>query len=322
MMKAARRCGSAMRRISCTPRLDLKTARNAAVFTYLILRVILRVTSRVMFTSTERGPLYYEVSGSGAPIVFISGWGMSAECWRPVVALLEHNHRCFIYDQRGVARSQPASVGATFSIEDQMADLHFLLEETGVFNALIVAHDLGAMVAASLARVHPQDVKSIAIVSPRPGLADDDIKSLAVFTPASLALRELAAYPLIRSLIQRRFRRAPKPYRERLYIDFSQLSPSAAYEAALSASQPESIDLVDSLVLTGTLPLLLICGDRDKRGFAEARRLFAAALAAKLATMRDCGFLPMLEYPAQFSRLIDSFADRGPTSRQAVLDVR
>jgi pimeloyl-ACP methyl ester carboxylesterase len=206
-----------------------------------------------------------------------------------------------------VGRSQPTSINATFSIEDHAEDLHQILEAAGVFDATLVAHDLGAMFAAALVRAHPQDVKSVMIMSPRPGLAEDDVKSLAVFTPASLALRELAAYPLIRNLVQRRFRRAPAPYRERLNDDFAELSPRAAYETALSASSPESVGLMDRLVVRDSVKLMLVCGDKDKRGTNEARRLFDLKKTVRLATMRDCGFLPMLEYPSQTAKLIERF---------------
>jgi proline iminopeptidase len=263
-----------------------------------------------MLLETPDGPLYFEVEGDGRPIVFISGWAMSCECWRPSAKLLCSARRCLIYDQRGVGRSQPASVNARFEIEDHAEDLHRILGAAGIFDATIVAHDLGAMVAAALARAHPQDVNSLIIVSPRPGLENDDVKSLAVYTPASLALRELASYPVVRSLVQRRFRRAPKPYRDRLFTDFAQLSPRAAYETALSASGSESVELVERILTANKLPVLIVCGDKDKRGSAEARRLFKIGKKAQLATMRDCGFLPMLEYPAQLAKLIEARAER------------
>ena len=53
--------------------------------------------------------------------------------------------------------------------------------------------------------------------------------------------------------------------------------------------------------------VLLVCGENDKKGIAEARRLFSLAKKGKLARMKDCDFLPMLEYPNQFARLIEDF---------------
>lgn len=271
-----------------------------------------------MIVDTINGPLYFELSGEGSPIVFVSGWAMSCECWRPLVARLEGKHRCLIFDARGVGRSQPAAIDARFNIDDLAEDLHSILEHAGVYDAVLVGHDVGALVAARCAQAHPQHFRSLVVVSPRRGLAPEDVKSLAVLTPASLALRELANYPLIRNLLTRRFRRAPQPYRDRLYSDFANLSPRAAYETALSASEAESVAASRQFIERSASPSLIVCGEKDKKGSAEARRLFAIARAAKLATIGDCGFLPMLEYPGQFAKLIDDFIGGDSTNRRSL----
>lgn len=276
-----------------------------------------------MFLSTDNGPLYYEIHGEGPPLVFVSGWAMSCECWRPAVSMLKRSHRCLIYDLRGVGRSQPVSLKASFTIEDHAEDLHKLLDETQIFDATIVGHEMGSLIAAVDAGRHPQDFNSLIVVSPRQGLSADDVRSLAVYTPASLALRELAGYPLLRNLVARRFRRSPQPYRDRLFSDFAELSPRAAYETALSASTGDATNRLDDLVARHNSAVLFICGEKDKKGAAEARRLFALAKAGKLATMRDCGFLPMLEYRRQFVKLVEDFIkiQQGNPNRRSILRV-
>jgi pimeloyl-ACP methyl ester carboxylesterase len=261
-----------------------------------------------MMLTTANGPLYFETVGSGPPLVFLSGWAMTCECWRPVVALLAKRYRCLLYDARGVGRSQPASLDTRFGIEDHADDLHRILEATGIYDGVMIGHDIGAIVAAESAAMHPQDARALVVVSPRPGLPEDDVKNLGLFTPAQLALRELAAFPLLRNIVTRRFRRAPKPWRDRLSSDFAELSPRAAYETALAASSVEAGAKLEQSIGAGRVPALFICGDKDKKGTAEARRLFALSKAGRLATLRGCGFLPMLEYPKQFAKLIDDFA--------------
>lgn len=260
-----------------------------------------------MLLRTDKGPLYYELHGDGPPLVFISGWAMSCECWRPAVATLKRRYRCMIYDCRGVGRSQPFSVSASFTIEDHAEDLHAILEDAEMFDASIVGHEIGSLIAAVDVTRHPQDLGSLIVVSPRRGLSQDDVRNLAVLTPAALALRELAAYPVLRNLVARRFRRAPQPYRDRLFADFADLSPRAAYETALSASTGEAVGMLGDVIGRITSPVLFICGEKDKKGAAEARRLFLLSRAGKLATMRDCGFLPMLEYRRQFVKLLEEF---------------
>ncbi|MEK6408685.1 MAG: alpha/beta hydrolase [Acidobacteriota bacterium] len=273
-----------------------------------------------MFLDSNSGPLYYEITGDGPPLVFVSGWAMSCECWRPAVALLKNRHRCVMYDSRGVGRSQPASINASFTIEDHAEDLHSVVSAVNVFDAVIVGHEMGSLIAAVNADRHPQDLRSLIVVSPRRGFAQDDVKDLAVLTPASLALRELAAYPLLRNLVARRFRRAPQPYRDRLFNDFASLSPRAAYDTALSASTGDAVAILEDVIKRTNSPTLLICGEKDKKGAAEARRLFSLARAGRLATMRDCGFLPMLEYRRQFVKLVEDFitVQQGIPNRRAI----
>jgi pimeloyl-ACP methyl ester carboxylesterase len=269
-----------------------------------------------MILTTKDGPLYFETDGEGPPLVFVSGWAMSCECWRPVVSVLKRRHRCLIYDTRGIARSQPASIDARFGVEDHAEDLHAIMDATDTYDATMIGHETGALIAAECAVRHQQDLNSLVIVSPRAPMPENDIKNLAVFTPASLALRELANYPLIRNLVARGFRRAPKSYRDRLFQDFADLSPRAAYETALAVSNNESRAALEKLIESSRT--LIVCGEKDRKGRVEARRLFALANVSRLATMRDCGFLPMLEYPGQFVKLIDGFVGGSDAERQAL----
>ena len=275
-----------------------------------------------MILKTQNGPVYYEVEGDGLPLVFLSGWAMSCECWRPVFDLLKSHFRCLMMDRRGMGRSQPVASDAAFSIEEHTEDVHKILEREGFYNAVFIAHEVGALVAVAVANTHPQDVAATVFVSPRASFSKDEIKSLGFFTPASLVLRDIASFPVIRNLVALRFRTAPQPYRDRLFDDFAELSPRSAYETALSASEHYEKSPLEKFVKSAAAPVLLICGDQDKKGTAQARSLFNAARAGKLATLKDCGFLPMLEYPNQFARLIEDFTKTVAKASKQILSFR
>ncbi|HVF91976.1 MAG TPA: alpha/beta hydrolase [Blastocatellia bacterium] len=260
-----------------------------------------------MITQTSNGPIYYETAGDGPPLVFVSGWAMSSECWRPAIALLRRKYRCLTYDARGIGRSQPVPADARFEVEDQAEDLHTVMEAARIYDAAIIGHEHGSMVAAICSARHPQDMSSLTLVSPRSGIPEDELKRMSVTTPASLALRELASFPFIRNVIAWRFRRAPQPFRDRLFEDFANLNPRAGFEMARSLANPEAADMFERFIERADFPALLVCGEKDKKGIARARRLFSLLGAGKLATVKGSGFLPMLEYPEQFARLLDGF---------------
>ena len=260
-----------------------------------------------MILRTRYGPLYYDIVGEGPPLVFASGWAMSSACWRPAVGILRRKYRCLIYDSRGIGRSQPTAPDASFEIDDHADDLNAILESANIFDATLVGHEVGALVVAVCGERHPQNLNSLVLVSPRPAISEGDIKQLSVFTPAALALRELAAFPLIRNVVAWRFRRAPQPYRDILFGEFSDLNPRLVYETAISAASDDNLTRLAKAVSISDSRVLIICGEKDKKGATQARRLFDSARAGKLATMSDCGFLPMLEYPGQFARVVDRF---------------
>lgn len=260
-----------------------------------------------MITHTSNGPIYYEIIGDGPPLVFVSGWAMSAECWRPVTALLRKKYRCLVYDARGIGRSQPVPVNARFEIEDHAEDLHAVMQAARTFDAAIVGHEHGSLVAAICSARHPQDMRSLTLVSPRSGISEDELKRMSVTTPASLALRELASYPFIRNVVAWRFRRAPQPFRDRLFEDFANLNPRAGFETARSLADPETSSMFERFIRKADFPALFVCGEKDRKGIEHARRLFAMLAAGKLATVKGSGFLAMLEYPEQFARLLDGF---------------
>lgn len=184
----------------------------------------------------------------------------------------------------------------------------------------MIAHETGAFIAALAATRHPQDVRSLVLVSPRAAVEQDEIKKLSVLTPTALALREMAAFPVLRNLVAWRFRRAPEPYRKQLFTDFAELDPRAAYQTALAAADFASVFQLDQFVSSANLPTLAVCGEEDKRSRDEARKIFSRAKRAKLATLKDCGFLPMLEYPVQFVRLIRDFVAKTARTESKTLE--
>jgi pimeloyl-ACP methyl ester carboxylesterase len=74
--------------------------------------------------------LYYELSGSGEPLVLVHGsWG-DHHNWDPVVGSLSQSFQVLTFDRRGHSASErPAGQGSVFEDADDLAGL---LEELGL----------------------------------------------------------------------------------------------------------------------------------------------------------------------------------------------
>ncbi|MFC5451097.1 alpha/beta fold hydrolase [Paenibacillus aestuarii] len=87
--------------------------------------------------------LYYKDWGSGKPVVFVSGWGLSAEMWNyQMIDLTARGLRCIAYDRRGHGRSDDPGRGYHY---DTLADdLASLIDHLNLQDVMLVAHSMGS----------------------------------------------------------------------------------------------------------------------------------------------------------------------------------
>src|SRR3954471_24387835 len=92
---------------------------------------------RMAFLTTADGTrLYWEESGSGAPLLLIQGLGWSADMWYSLVPELESSYRVIRYDGRGIGRSDvPAG---PYPIELMADDAMAVLTAAGVDKAHVL----------------------------------------------------------------------------------------------------------------------------------------------------------------------------------------
>ncbi len=90
------------------------------------------------------GHIYYEVSGSGEPIVFIHGFTLDHRMWRPQVEFFAQDYQVITYDVRGFGKSSIPT--QPYSHDD---DLLALLTYLGIEQAHIVGLSMGGRIATN-----------------------------------------------------------------------------------------------------------------------------------------------------------------------------
>jgi pimeloyl-ACP methyl ester carboxylesterase len=108
--------------------------------------------------------LYYELNGSGEPLVLVHGsWG-DARSWRLVVPGLAESFRVVVYDRRGHSRSErPDTPG---SVDEDGDDLAALLEALDLAPAHVVTNSYGGNIALRLATRRPEVFRSLSCHEP------------------------------------------------------------------------------------------------------------------------------------------------------------
>jgi 3-oxoadipate enol-lactonase len=122
------------------------------------------VPPRSGFVATPgQGRLYYEVAGSGTPVVLLHGFSFDMRFWDVQFAALSLSHRAVRYDLRGFGKSAVPSPGKAYS---HVEDLRALLAQLDIAKAHLLGSSMGARVALDFALTHPQHCASLALISP------------------------------------------------------------------------------------------------------------------------------------------------------------
>ncbi len=107
--------------------------------------------------------IYYETSGSGEPLVLISGLGYPLWQWHKMIPILAEHFRVIAFDNRGVGQTdKPAG---PYSARMLAADTAGLLEALGVEKAVVMGHSMGGFVAQAMALDFPEKVGKLVLCS-------------------------------------------------------------------------------------------------------------------------------------------------------------
>jgi len=143
--------------------------------------------------SKQSVDLYYEVHGSGAPVLLVHTWPLNGDSWeKQRNALLAAGYQVIQLDRRGFGKSDRPSFG--YDLETLTKDLKCLIDYLDLQDAVLVGHSLGAIeVAHYLGKYGSSRVRKavfVATVGPYLVKADDNSQGVdaSVFKGIQAAL--------------------------------------------------------------------------------------------------------------------------------------
>ncbi len=252
------------------------------------------------------GELYYEVAGSGEPVVLIHGGFGDRRMWDDQFEALARDYRVLRYDHRGFGRS-PAP-DTTYS---PVRDLVALLDREEMDRAHIVGNSLGGALAVTFAILHPERVRSLTVVaSGADGFRypESDIEAITEVIALMRggkkeeALAKWLANPML-SVVNTQPEVKDKV--ERMVRENAGIWTMGAWpQQPLTPSARERLGRL-------RVPTLVVIGDRD----AASVRRFADSTArmipgAERVVMEGTDHLPHMEKPAEFNRSLLEFLSR------------
>ena len=107
--------------------------------------------------------MYYEIHGTGQPLLLLHGGFMTIEALGPLLPTLAKNRRVIAVELEGHGRT--ADLDRPLSYEQMAEDVAGLLEHLGIDQTDIFGFSLGGMTALRLAVRHPALVRKLVLAS-------------------------------------------------------------------------------------------------------------------------------------------------------------
>ena len=161
--------------------------------------------------------LYYEVAGTGDPVVLLHGLGSSTRDWEPQIAELSRHYRVVSIDLRGHGRSSRAP--GPYSMAGFATDVAAVMTHLAIDSAHICGISLGGMVAFQLAADTPDRVRTLAIINSGPAFPGRTLKGRLTLLSRFVVIR-MKGLPALAPIIAGRL--FPKPEQEVLRQTFIQ----------------------------------------------------------------------------------------------------
>ncbi|MCH7991030.1 MAG: alpha/beta fold hydrolase [Gemmatimonadetes bacterium] len=115
----------------------------------------------------EDARLFYEVVGTGDPIVVVHGGpGLDHAYLRPGLDALATRHTVIYYDQRGTGRSTAELVESAINIRAFVDDIEALRQVLGYEQISVLGHSFGSLIALDYAVRYPENLKALILMNP------------------------------------------------------------------------------------------------------------------------------------------------------------
>jgi pimeloyl-ACP methyl ester carboxylesterase len=257
------------------------------------------------FVENNGTKLFYEVAGSGSPVVLVHGGWLNSEQWDEQFALLSRTHRVVRYDFRGAGRS-PLGDSAYSHAEDLAA----IFKALNIDRADLVGLSQGAQISIDFVLAYPDKVRSMMIGgSPLSGFdpGPEFLAGMRGVVSAGASDDPQLTYDRIWGFAPFRVASTMPEVKHRLDDMIVHQNSWAANRAGAPHSKPYSAPPATRLSEIRK-PVLIVVGEGDMDAFRREADFVSKHIAgARLVQVPGAGHFVNLEQPAKYNDILLSW---------------
>src|ERR1041385_9106965 len=101
--------------------------------------------------------VFYEVTGSGTPVILIHGFGESGLVWRNQIDKLQQIYKLIIPDLPGSGRSSTLDIAVQeTSLAEFSNCINLILEKENITSCVMLGHSMGGYIMLDFAEKHSE----------------------------------------------------------------------------------------------------------------------------------------------------------------------
>ena len=246
--------------------------------------------------------IYYEMTGTGEPLLLIHGHGSSTQDWAFQVGYFAKHYQVVTFDVRGCGRSSKPR--GPYSICQFAMDTAALIQKLNVAPVHVVGISMGGMIALELVLGFPHLVKSLVLVNTYPEMRVETWYERTMAWRRFLTLDLLGVRRMGVILSKILFIKPEQEDLRKTFVEHWAWNDKRAYRKCLKA-----IINWDVEARLGEIqcPVLVVASDEDYLPLEEKRAYTAKIPNAKLVVIEDARHAVTAERPEQFNKLVEDF---------------
>jgi pimeloyl-ACP methyl ester carboxylesterase len=281
------------------------------------------------YATTDDGvKLYFEETGSGAPVIFVHEFAGDHRSWEPQMRHFGQRYRAITFGARGYPPSDVPEDPARYSQNRATDDIVAVLDHLWIDSAHVVGLSMGGFATLHFGFRHAHRALSLTVAGCGYGAEkgqEEQFRKEVETGVAALRSEGMAAFA-------EKFAYGPPfvQFKNKDPRGFAQFKRELAEHSAIGSAntrlgvqgqRPSLYDLVDAMNAM-TTPTLVLTGDEDWPCLQPALLMKQNIPTAALSVMPNCGHPINIEDPDQFNRLVGDFIAQVEAGRWPKRDPR
>lgn len=266
------------------------------------------------YATTDDGvKLYYEETGTGAPIIFVHEFAGDYRSWESQVRYFARRYRCITYNARGFPPSETPDDVEKYSQERARDDIAAVLDHLRIDRAHVVGLSMGGFATLHFGLRYPERALSLVVGGCGYGAAperreqfqqESEQTAQMIEREGSVGFAERYAVGAARVQFQNKDPRGWAEFRDQLAERPTE--GSALTMRGVQKRRPSLWDLQDQMRAL-TVPTLIVTGDEDEPCLEPGLLMKRAISTSGLVVIPKSGHTINLEEPDAFNRCVQDF---------------